>query len=280
MKKIRYMIMKKIIFATLLALAFVFTLPGLLIMSRAEGVGFNPDAPEHTEGYGTVNWGNIESSSSSSSSSSESSSSSSSSYDNDSSASYSDSGMGSYSDSGSGASDSGSATVAAPKKNANDITVGATGGQKFRLVMAKDHTTYQVYHCGISKATYAVNNAKGEAVTYKTMALEKGADNLWYINITFDDTVDTKGYTVSLTKGDNNYLSSQLSVSGIKINGTLALSTVPEEPEQADNVIGHRYCVCGASFDIRENSGLDENAWNAHAKEHAAKGETVRWTDK
>lgn len=56
-----------------------------------------------------------------------------------------------------------------------------------------------------------------------------------------------------------------------------------EEPvfaEDEDCVVGHRYCVCGAQFDIRKNSGLDNDAWMAHAKEHMAKGEAVRWTDK
>ena len=32
-------------------------------------------------------------------------------------------------------------------KKSNVVTVNVTGGQKFRIVTASDHTTYQVYHC-------------------------------------------------------------------------------------------------------------------------------------
>lgn len=164
--------------------------------------------------------------------------------------------------------------------NANNVTVSVTGGQKFRIVMSGDHTTYQVYHCGISKVTFAVTDAEDNAVAYKTVKLEKGEDGLWYENITFADDIDTKDFTVTVTKGDASYLSTELGVSGIKVNGTLVLSTVPVETDSVETVIGHRYCSCGASFDIYENSGIDKDAWSAHAREHAAKGESARWTDK
>lgn len=166
--------------------------------------------------------------------------------------------------------------------NANNVTAGVTGGQKFRIVMNTDHTTYQVYHCGISRASFTVTDAEGNAVAFSTVKLEKGEDNLWYENITFAEGVDTKDFTLTVTKGDASYLSTELDVSGIKVNGTLVLSTVPADPVQVDedSVVGHRYCVCGAAFDIRKNSGIDKDAWNAHMREHAAKGESARYTDK
>lgn len=109
----------------------------------------------------------------------------------------------------------------------NDVTVNVTGGQKFRIVTASDHTTYQVYHCGISRASFKVTDADGNAVAFSEVTLQKGDDNLWYMNISFAKGVDTKDFTVTVTKGDATYLSSNLGVSGIKVNGVLALSTVP-----------------------------------------------------
>lgn len=126
-----------------------------------------------------------------------------------------------------GSSSSVSTSNHSTAKSVNDITVNVTDGQKFRIVMSIDHTTYQVYHCGDSKATFAVNDADGNAVAYSTVKLEKGEDKLWYINITFAKDVDTKDFTVTVTKGDATYLSTTLGVSGIKLNGTVALSTVP-----------------------------------------------------
>ena len=261
------------ILATVMALGLVLAIPQSTMVTHAEGIGFNGDAIGHTDN-GTTDNGIPEPTSPSSGAYESSSSSSSSS----SSESYSSGGGGeSYSsgDSGSSGSSGGGSTVATPKKNANDITVGTTGGQKFRIVMNGEHTSYQVYHCGNSKVTLNVTNGNTNVVAYKTVTLEQGEDKLWYVNITFDESLDTTNYVVNVIKGELSYLKTELSVSGIKINGTLALSTT-----QAEAVIGHRTCVCGASFDILENSGLDEDAWNAHAKEHADKGEAVRWTDK
>lgn len=164
-----------------------------------------------------------------------------------------------------------------PSKNANDVIVRVAGGQTFRNVMNADHTSYQVYHCGNSIVTFTVTDDKDNVVEFKTVTLEQGEDKLWYENITFTDDVDVKGLTLNVTKGDVTYLSTELGVSGIKINGTVVMSTVPTETEA---IIGHRYCSCGASFDIYENSGIDKDAWSAHAREHAAKGESARYTDK
>lgn len=164
--------------------------------------------------------------------------------------------------------------------NANNVTVSVTGGQQFRNVMNTEHTSFQVYHCGNSKVTFEVTDSEGNTITYKTVTLEQGEDKLWYENITFANNVDVKGLTLNVTKGDATYLSTELGVSGIKINGTVVLSTVPAETVPAETVIGHRYCSCGASFDIYENSGIDKDAWSAHAREHATKGESARWTDK
>lgn len=165
------------------------------------------------------------------------------------------------------------------KKNSNDVIVRVAGGQTFRNVMNTDHTSYQVYHCGNSIVTFTVTDDKDNVVEFKTVTLEQGEDKLWYENITFAEGVDVKDFTVNVTKGDATYLSTELGVSGIKINGTVVLSTVPAEPEK-ESVVGHRYCAtCGASFDIYENSGVD-GAWKTHMKEHLAKGEPARYSDK
>ena len=208
--------MKKLykVLATAFAMALVFSTPQATITSHA--FGFNADAPEgdHSNSGGSIDdIGSPDSGSSSSSS-----------YDGGSSESYN--GGSSY-DAGSGSSDNGGSYTPAVKKKPNDVTMGVEGGQKFRTVMAGDHKSFQIYHCGISRATYTVGNADGAGVAYKTAALVKGEDNLWYMNITFADDVDTTGYAVGMTKGDANYLYTELGVSGIKINGTLALSTVP-----------------------------------------------------
>ena len=208
--------MKKLykVLATAFAMALVFSTPQATITSHA--FGFNADAPEgdHSNSGGSIDdIGSPDSGSSSSSS-----------YDGGSSESYNG---GSAYDAGSGSSDNGGSYTPAVKKNPNDVTMGVEGGQKFRTVMAGDHKSFQIYHCGISRATYTVGNADGAGVAYKTAALVKGEDNLWYMNITFADDVDTTGYAVGMTKGDANYLYTELGVSGIKINGTLALSTVP-----------------------------------------------------
>ena len=122
---------------------------------------------------------------------------------------------------------SATSTVNVSKKNANDMTVNVTGGQKFRIVMSADHKSYQVYHCGISRATFVVADADGNTATYSSAALAQGEDGLWYMNISFPQGVDTTGYVVGVTKGDATYLSTTLGVSGIKVNGILALSTIP-----------------------------------------------------
>lgn len=250
------------ILAAAFAMAIMVASPATTLTTHAQGL--NADA------YDDTDYGKRPSSSSSESST-----------PSEPSTSYSEPSV-SYSEpsssSNSGSSNSGSSTVAAPK-NPNDVIVRVAGGQTFRNVMNADHTTYQVYHCGNSKVTFTVTDAKGNAVAYKTVKLEQGEDKLWYENITFADNVDVKDLTLNVTKGDATYLSTELGVSGIKINGTVVLSTVPAEPER-DPVVGHRYCAtCGASFDIYENSGVD-GAWKTHMKEHLAKGEPARYSDK
>lgn len=126
----------------------------------------------------------------------------------------------------SGVASSSSSAAPVAKKNSNDVTMSAGDGQKFRVVMNKEHTTYQVYHCGISKVTFAVTDKDGNAVKYSNIKVEKGDDGLYYANITFAEGVDTTGYTVTATKGDPCYLSTTLNVKGIKVNGVLALSTL------------------------------------------------------
>ena len=124
-------------------------------------------------------------------------------------------------------SNGGAATAPRAAGNANSKTVNVEGGQKFKIVMNADHTAYQVYHCGINRATFNVADKEGNAVAFSTVALEKGEDGLWYANIKFAEGVDTTGFTVSATAGDATYLYTELGVSGIKVNGVAALSTVP-----------------------------------------------------
>ena len=135
----------------------------------------------------------------------------------------------SVSNSNASVSNSNGGTATAPKaaRNANSMTVNVEGGQKFKIVMNADHTAYQVYHCGINKATFKAADKEGNAVAFSTVALEKGEDGLWYANIKFAEGVDTTGFTVSATAGDATYLYTELGVSGIKVNGVAALSTVP-----------------------------------------------------
>lgn len=255
------------ILSAVFAMAIMVSSPATTLTTHAQGL--NIDAPEHYDGDGKK-----PSSSSESSESSTSYSEPAPSYSEPAS-SYSEP----SSSSNSSSSNSGSSTVAT-SKNPNDVIVRVAGGQTFRNVMNTDHTSYQVYHCGNSIVTFTVTDDKDNAVEFKTVKLEQGEDKLWYENITFTDNVDVNGLTLNVTKGDVTYLSTELGVSGIKINGTVVLSTVPAETVPAETVIGHRYCSCGASFDIYENSGIDKDAWSAHAREHATKGESARYTDK
>lgn len=230
--------MKKLysILATAFAFAFIVASPVTSTTSHAEGWGFNIDSPGHMDGdSGVSSW---EGTSPDNNSSKESNSNGSYSYESNShenSGGHSDisdynDGYGFNTDTeGHYDGDEGVSSwdTPAPAKNSNDVTTSVTGGQSFRIVMNKTHTSYEVYHCGIVKAGFAVTDAKGNAVTYKNVALEQGEDKLWYANITFADGVDTTGYVVTATKGDATYLSTTLGVSGIKVNGVLALSTVP-----------------------------------------------------
>lgn len=197
------------------------------------------------------------------------------------------------------------------KNDPNDVPTKVEGGQTFRSVMNGDHTVYEVYHCGVSVATFIVTDAEGNRVAFKNVALEKGEDGLWYLNITFAEGVDVTGYVVSLTKGDLFYLAEQLGVSGLMINGVNALSTLPvtdtdaadtadtdkadrkesesgketagstetaEEPE----VIGARVCWCGYTMNITDPSGLsaaDKAVWRAHQAAHVNAGEATNYSE-
>lgn len=233
------------ILATGFALTLIVASPGTCITSHA--LGFDIDATMYDDGTTMPDdaWGDS-SSGDSGASSNESSepaapapeySAPSDSGSHEDSGSYEDN---SSSANSSSTSDSSSSSSSAPAsttpnkaastgagKKSNDVTVNVTGGQKFRIVTASDHTTYQVYHCGISRASFKITDADGNAVAFSEVALQKGDDNLWYMNISYAKGVDTKDFTVTVTKGDATYLSSNLGVSGIKVNGILALSTVP-----------------------------------------------------
>lgn len=228
------------VLAAACAMAVVVTSPAMTMTTHAHG--FNIDAGHDNGGDVTVDddyWNNqswVEDSSNNSGSSNEPSYNeptfeepSAPSYEAPSYSDSSTSGSNASSSNSSASSSSNGGTATAPKAagNANSKTVNVEGGQKFKIVMNADHTAYQVYHCGINRATFKVADKEGNAVAFSTVALEKGEDGLWYANIKFAEGVDTTGFTVSATAGDAAYLSTELGVSGIKVNGTVALSTVP-----------------------------------------------------
>lgn len=220
------------VLAAVFALSIVLAAPDTCITSHA--LGFNADSPEDTTDRGKRPdnpWGD--------SGSSDSGSSNSGSYD-DGGSSYSGSsdsgssnsgseyggGLGFNADSPEDTTDRGT-RPSTPANDPNDVTVGTTGGQKFRIVMNKDHTAYEVYHCGVSKMALAVTDKDGNKVAYKNVALEQGEDKLWYENITLAEGVDATGLSVTVTRGDVTYLKTELGVSGIKLNGVLMVSTAP-----------------------------------------------------
>lgn len=230
------------VLAAACAMAVVVASPAMTMTTHA-GLGFNSNAGDDNGGNVTVDdnyWDNYWSDSSSN----DSGSSSEPSYDEPTfeepsapsyeEPSYSDNGSGndssnasSSNSSASSSSNGGTATAPRAAGNANSKTVNVEGGQKFKIVMNADHTAYQVYHCGINRATFNVADKEGNAVAFSTVALEKGEDGLWYANIKFAEGVDATGFTVSATAGDATYLYTELGVSGIKVNGVAALSTVP-----------------------------------------------------
>lgn len=245
--------MKKLykVLAAAFAFALVLASPNMAITSHA--FGFDADASEDTSGAGycsdehTAEWNAEYDSSPSDSSSSSSESQNSGNHDSG----NHDSGSSDSGNHDSGSSDSGSsyggglgfnanahedtsgdgaAPGTVPPKNPNDLSMGTTGGQSFRIVMSDDHTSYNVYHCGIVRAGFDVTDLEKNPVVYKTVALEQGEDNLWYVNITIEGNADPMtSYSVRTVKGDRTYLYTTLGVSGIKVNGVLLMSTVPAQ---------------------------------------------------
>lgn len=226
--------MKKNLFKILTAtLAFgLFAISPSTAMT-AHAIGFNFDAGADDTDYGDMPddyWGSSDSGSSDSSSSYEEPSQPEYNEPSDSESSESNSGSDSgSSDSGSGnnsvsssntstntASDSGY-TAPALTKNLNNVTVKVDGGQKFRITANTERTVYHIYHCGINRASFKATDADGNATAFSTVTLAKGNDGLWYLNVTFAEGVDTEGLTMTVTKGDATYLSTELGVSGIKI---------------------------------------------------------------
>lgn len=248
--------MKKLykVLAAAFAFALVLASPNMAIMSHAQG--FNADAPEHESGDGERpadhHWHYDEGSNSSDSGSSNPAPSDSGSQDsgNQNTGNH-DSGNQDSGNHDSGSSDSGSSyggglgfnanateyydennTKPGTElpKNPNDLSMSTTGGQSFRIVMSDDHTSYNVYHCGIVRAGFDVTDLEKNPVVYKTVALEQGEDNLWYVNITIEGDADPMtSYSVRTVKGDRTYLYTTLGVSGIKVNGVLLMSTVPAQ---------------------------------------------------
>lgn len=185
-----------------------------------------------------------------------------------------------------------------PKNDANDVVTKVEGGQPFRSVMDKEHTQYDVYHKGINVASFSVTDKDGNKVEYETVALEKGKDGLWYLNITFAKGVDVKDLVLNLLKGDLAYLAKELGITGIQINGEVVTLTNPEtanagtvekktDKEVKDTVVneepaGYRVCWCGEKIAIEGSNGLSASEkadWKAHAASHLAKGESTSYTD-
>ncbi len=215
------------VLAAMFALGLIISCPAMSITSHAIGfVGdWEGNDQNGMEGIPSDYWNDYGSSDSGSS--------------NDSAPSYSapsdnsgssDSGHhdGGHSDSGS--SDNGNGgnggASSAPAKNPNDMTVSAGGAQPFRIVMNSAHTAYDVYHCGIKQGTVTVTDTDGNPVAYKAVKVEQGEDNLWYMNITFAEGVDTGKLTVTLGNTCASYVAKELGISGLKVNGTVVLSTV------------------------------------------------------
>lgn len=82
--------------------------------------------------------------------------------------------------------------------------------------------------------SFSAKDADGNAAAYTAVKLEKGEDGLWYLNATYPETVDTTALTMGTSKGDVTYLYTELGVSGVKMNGTLAVSTVPVAETEAE----------------------------------------------
>ena len=195
---------------------------------------------------------------------------------------------------------------AQPKNDPNDVVTSVQGGQPFRSVMDKEHTQYDVYHKGINVASFSVTDKDGNKVEYKTVALEKGKDGLWYLNITFAEGVDVKDLVLNLLKGDLAYLAKELGITGIQINGDVVVLTNPEtantgtgtessgkkteekktEEKNTDTTVkepaGYRVCWCGEKIAIENAGGLSASEkadWKAHASAHLKKGESTSYTD-
>ncbi len=227
------------VLAAMFALALVLASPNAVITSHA--FGFNADAPENSDGGLDSNpddfWNNYGSSDSGSSNDSAPSYSAPSDNGGSSDSDHHDSG---HSDSGSsdngnsyvdsGSSDNGNGgnggASSAPAKNPNDMTVSAGSAQPFRIVMNSAHTAYDVYHCGIKQGTVTVTDTAGNPVAYKAVKVEQGEDQLWYMNITFAEGVDTGKLTVTLGNTCASYVAKELGISGLKVNGVVVLSTV------------------------------------------------------
>ena len=109
-----------------------------------------------------------------------------------------------------------------------------TGGQKFRITKDPTRSIFNIYHMGDRKVSFVAKDEDGNEVLYSAVTLEKGDDGLWYLNVTYPATVDTTTITMEVRTGDATYLSTTLGVSGIKMNGVLAISTVPVAETEAE----------------------------------------------
>lgn len=333
------------LFATTLALALMVASPLATVTAHAAGLNMNAhddtdygDLPDDYWGPSPRSGGSSDSSSSDNSSSGStetsapsnpaprvedsSSNNSDNSPNNSSNNSSSDSGYSEPSQNAgnSGSTDSGSASTGnnvqsgtnqgTVIENPNDVTTRVQGGQPFRSVMDKEHMQYDVYHKGVSVASFSVTDKDGKRVEFKTVALEQGKDGLWYLNIIFAEGVDVKGLVLNLLKGDLAYLAKELGITGIQINGEVVALTNPEtadagtgtgkesdskvteekktdktvkdEPVVEDQPAGYRVCWCGEKIAIENAGGLsasEKAEWKAHASAHLKNGESTSYTD-
>lgn len=220
------------ILATTFALALVAATPVATMTTYAEGMGLNKDAHDDTHYGDRPSDGGVFGNSSSSSSSSAGTGwglNPNAHDDTDYGDRPSDSSGSSYSGGESyNSAPVGDANWEAVKGNPNDSKANA-GKESFRSVMSSDKKQYDVYHKGISVATFIVAGADGKAVQYSNVTVKAGDDGKYYVEIATPAGVDATGFTVALTKGDASYLYTTLGISGIKLNGEISLLTSPTE---------------------------------------------------
>ncbi len=81
--------------------------------------------------------------------------------------------------------------------------------------------TYKVTHCGILRYMAQLKDADGNNVCYASAGL-KQIGGKWYINLVTHEGVDTTGYTVETSKGNESYLAT-LGIAGVTLNDVVVV---------------------------------------------------------